>query len=152
MARKTRTVVIDDKTSRDCGKRYYIEEFPARRAEKWATKALLAMTNAGVDVPPEVVRMGAAAVLAVGMRALLTMGFMEAEPLLDEMMQCVQFVPDPAKPDLTLPLDDYNVEEVATLVKLREEVIDIHTGFSIAAFLSNLGTAASGENSTSPTT
>lgn len=146
MARKTKILSIPstgDKTSRDAGKHFLITEKPAVQAEKWAARALMAAANAGIDIPPEVIKMGAGAALAIGLRALLSMSFADAEPLLDEMLQCVEIVPDPKRPEVVRSLDEEDVEEVATLLLLRSEVIEIHTGFSIAAFLSNLGKAAS---------
>lgn len=147
MARKTKTVIVPQSTGeredRDAGKHFLITELDAVRTEKWATRALLAIAGSGTDIPPEVLQMGAGAVVAAGMRALVTMSFAEAEPLLDEMMDCIAFIPDPKRPDVTRPFDHDDIEEVTTIWLLRSEVVEIHTGFSPAAFLSNLGKAAS---------
>ena len=71
------------------------------------------------------------------------MAFGDAEPLLDEMLTCVSLVPAPKeRPHVTIPIDDESVEEVSTLLHLRDEIIKIHTGFSIAASLSKLKDAA----------
>ena len=147
MARKEKTITIpaptgEGQTSRDTGKTFKITEMSAVRAEKWATRALFAIANGGVDIPPEVLQMGAGAVVASGFRALITMAFADAEPLLDEMMQCVVIVPDRKAPEITRPVDEEDIEEVQTLLLLRSEVIELHTGFSPAAFLSKLGSAA----------
>jgi hypothetical protein len=149
MARKTQIVTIpgvrsDARGERDNGKTFLLTEFDAVRTEKWGQRALLAAANSGIDIPPEVIRMGMGAVVAAGFRALLTMSFAEAEPLLDEMLQCVTFVPDRSRMDVVRALDNEDIEEVMTLLTLRKEVIELHTGFSIAAFLSKLGTAATG--------
>lgn len=141
MARKTKVVKIDAK-NRDAGKAFLITEMDAVRAEKWAARALLAIASSGVDIPPDVLKMGAGAVVAAGVRSLMTMAFADAEPLLDEMMQCVAVVPDARKLDVTRPLDIDDIDEVTTILLLRSEVVELHTGFSVAAFLSNLGTAA----------
>lgn len=141
--RKTKLVIIPSTPpSRDAGKAFLVTEMDAVRAEKWATRALLALASSGVDIPPEVIKAGAAALMAAGFRALLTMGFADAEPLLDEMLSCVVIVPDRSKPDVTRNIDADDIEEVSTLLLLRSEVIEIHTGFSPAAFLSTLGKAA----------
>lgn len=145
MARKTKLFTVpasdDGRENRDVGKTFRITEMSAFDAEVWAQRAMLAMAQSGVPISEEVIRAGLGAVAAVGMRALLTMAFDDAKPLLDEMMKCVVFIPDRTKGDVTLPLDDIIVEEVSTLLALRAEVIEIHTGFSIPAFLSNLGKA-----------
>lgn len=147
MARKTKIVHVpvpapEERQNRDAGKCFLITEMDAVRAEKWAARALLAITAAGVDIPPDVIKMGAGAVVAAGFRALLTMSFIDAEPLLDEMMTCIAVVPDPRRLDVVRPLDADDIDEVQTLLLLRSEVIEIHTGFSVAAFLSTLGKAA----------
>jgi hypothetical protein len=92
---------------------------------------------------------GFASIALAGLQALNKLKFEEAEPLLDEMLSCVQFIPDPSKIDqftgkpLARPVDwENDVEEVATIVQLRSEVVEVHTGFSVAAFLSRLGMAA----------
>jgi len=146
MARKTKLVVIPtsddkDRPNRDAGKAFKITEMSAVRAEKWATRALLAIADSGVDISPEVMRAGMGAMVAVGFRALLTTSFVDAEPLLDEMMSCVELLPDRTRQDVTRPLDDEDIEEISTLVKLRGEVVELHTGFSVAAYLSKLGAA-----------
>lgn len=148
MARKTKVVVIPapktgERENRDAGKAFLLTEMDAVRTEKWAARALLAIAAGGVDIPPEVLQMGAPAVVAAGFRSLVTMAFADAEPLLDEMMQCVSFIPDRRKPDVTRPLDPEDIDEVTTLLTLRGEVVELHTGFSVAAFLSKLGKAAS---------
>lgn len=145
--RKTKLLTLpgvpsDASGQRDNGKTFLITEMSAVKAEKWAQRALLAITAAGVDIPPEVIAMGAGAVMAAGFRALMTMSFADAEPLLDEMLECVTFVPDRKRPDVVRPFDAEDIEEVTTLLTLRSEVIEVHTGFSIAAALSKLGTAA----------
>lgn len=142
MARKTLLITIGPDGGRDAGKCFLLTEKDAVSAEKWATRALLAIANAGVDIPPEVLRMGAGAVVAAGVRAMTSMAFADAEPLLDEMMQCVAVLPDPKRPDVVRPLDGDDIEEIRTLLQIRSGVIELHVGFSIADFLSKLGTSA----------
>lgn len=145
MARKTKLIVVPttgERENRDAGKAFLLTEMDAVRTEKWATRALLAIAAGGVDIPPDVLKMGAGAVVAAGFRALVTMSFHDAEPLLDEMMTCVEVVPDRKKPDVVRPLDPEDIDEVQTIWLLRSEVIELHTGFSVAAFLLNVGKAA----------
>lgn len=154
MARKVQTIRIPaTPPSRDAGKTFLITEMGAAQAEKWATRALMAVAQSGLDIPPDVLRMGMGALVAVGFRGILTMGFDDAEPLLDEMMSCVQIMPDPKNPSLVRPVDEEDVEEVTTRLTLRSQVWELHTGFSPAAFLSKLGKAANQtpDTSDSPT-
>lgn len=150
--RKHTVVTIADE-GRDKGKSFLVLEMDAFRAEKWATRALLALSRAGVEVPPEIFGAGALGFLAVGLDAMRRIAYDDAEPLLAEMMACVSFVPNASHVDpltqrpLTRPLalpDDVNsgdVEEVTTLLKLREAALELHLGFSVTAALSNLAAA-----------
>lgn len=151
MARKTKTVRIPAGDSRDAGKTFLLTEMSAADAEKWAIRALGAISNSGLDIPPEFTQMGMGALVSIGFRGLMTMQFGEAEPLLDEMMECVQIIPDPKRPEVVRPADDEDIEEVQTRLLLRSEVFEIHTGFSPAGFLSKLGKAATKTPDTSDT-
>lgn len=149
MARKFKTVTITA-DGRDKGKSFLIVEKSAYDAEKWATRALLALSRAGATIDDDVAGAGALGILTAGIDAFRALPFEDAEPLLDEMMGCIHFVPDPSRIDPlsgrppTRPLmrpDDFNdgdVEEVATLLQLREEVLSLHLGFSLAAVLSSM--------------
>lgn len=139
--RKVATVVIAA-DNRDKGKTFVITEMPASRAEKWATRALIAISRAGVDMPDDIAAAGMAGLAVVGFQAITRVAFADAEPLLDEMMACAVFVPNPAQPLVFRDIREDDVEEVSTLAKLRDEVVHLHTGFSPAAELSRLATAA----------
>lgn len=140
--RKEETVVVPASGGRDAGKHFFITEFSADQQERWAVRALLAATASGVDIPEDTIALGMGAVLALGLRQLLTMSFAEAVPLLDEMMECVQIRPDPKKPDVMRRPDDDDIEELTTRLLLRNRIVELHTGFSIADSLSKLGKVA----------
>ena len=143
MARKTKLITIPrSEGNRDSGKTFLITEMSAAQSEKWALRALGAIANSGLDIPPDVMRLGMGALVAVGFKGLLTMQFDEAEPLLDEMMDCIVIVPDPKNPAVVRPVDDEDIEDVTTRLALRSEVFELHTGFSPADFLSKLGKSA----------
>lgn len=145
MARKTLTVTIpqseDGKNNRDAGKTYLLTEMPASQGEAWGIRALLALARAGIEIPEELDNTGMAGVHAIGGGFRLTGGLHaeDVEPLLADMMGCVAFVPDPSKPDIVRPLVETDIEEVATRLRLRGEVMQLHLGFSIAGVLSTLG-------------
>lgn len=136
MARRVETFVAD--TGRDTGKTFRITEMPASRAEAWATRLLLALGKSGIEVPEGVFAMGMAGVAAVGIRSLGQLPWEVAQPLMNEMMECIEIQPDVRHPQVHRRLVEEDIEEVATRLKLRDEVIHCHTGFSIAAFVSNL--------------
>lgn len=143
--RKTKIVPIDVE-GRDKGKTFLITEMPAAQAERWAMRALMAVADAGVDLPESAVNAGMAGIAAIGIRAIFRIPFEKAEPLMNEMMGCVQFVWDTRK-NLTRSLVDDgtesdDIEEVSTRLLLRSEVFELHTGFSMAAAVSESLTAA----------
>lgn len=110
---------------RDHGKVFVITEMDSDRAERWAIRALLAMTNAGASVPDS--ETGMAGLAVAGMEALGKLSFAAAEPLLNEMWTCVQYQHKPGQP-LVQVTDE--IEEVATRFELRKAVLMLHTDFS----------------------
>lgn len=133
-----KTLTITGTVGRDAGKTYLLTEMSASRAEKLAARALLALTRAGVDIPDDLLELGFSALVALGLRQFGKLAYEDAEPLLDEMLGCVQFVPDVGKMMVTRPLIEDDIEELATRLFLRSEVVALHVGFSIAAELSKL--------------
>jgi len=125
---------------RDVGKTFRLTEMPALAAEKWAARALLALGKSGVDIPDEVRQHGTAAVVVVGVRAFVGIDFADAEPLMDEMMKCVEYSPSQG---VWRALIDDDVDEVQTLAFLRGELMELHTGFTVRAAMSTLVAALS---------
>ncbi len=138
MARKEITVTIDAE-GRDHGKVFIIREMPSQRGEDWATRFLLALAANGVDVPENFFDMGMAGVAAMGIRAIGGLRWSDAKPLLDEMMSYIRIKPGstPVVRALNDRGDDGDdIEEIMTRLTLREAWFALHTGFSIADFLS----------------
>lgn len=127
--RKELTITIDAE-GRDKGKSFFITELSAMRAEEWATRAIFAMMNAGVEIPEDIASAGLAGIAALGIQALSKVSFDAAKPLLDEMLSCVQFQPSPK---VVRPLAEGDIEEVSTLIRLRKEVLGLHINFSTPA-------------------
>ena len=130
--RKTKTITITDE-GRDKGKVYSLTELPASKAERWAMRAFFAMMRGGVTVPDDLAAMGMAGLAQMGLSAVSSMSFHDAEPLLDEMMTCVKAVPDPTKPSFVRELVETDIEEVKTRLLLRKEVFTLHTDFFTSA-------------------
>lgn len=126
--RKTKDITISDGESRDNGKTFRITEMPAAQAEKWAMRALLALARSGTDLGDDMAAGGMRTLAVVGLRSLVSLSFDEAEPLLDEMMGCAKIVEKEIVRDLT----EDDVEEVRTRIMLRKEILELHTGFSLA--------------------
>lgn len=124
---------------RDQGKIFKITEWDVFTAEKWAARLICAMVRGGVDVPEGVLDMGMAGVTYLGARALGNIQYEDAEPLLDMMLSRIEYCPDQSKPELTRKLGSagaVDILELKTLFILRSEVIELHTGFSVAGELS----------------
>lgn len=147
MTLKTLDIIIDDE-GRDKGKRFRITELPAMQGAKWAMRALFALGNAGIEVPAELAGRGMASIAYFGAQVLQKMRAEDAEPLLDEMMGCVQILPDPRHPTVIRPLimngtgDD--IEEMATIFRLQKDAIGLHLDFFIR------GTPSTGETPETP--
>lgn len=115
---------------RDNGKIFLLTEMPADRAERWALRALLAVANVGVDIPDDLKSLGMAGIAALGFKALSGLKWVDAEPLFDELMACVQYV-NTAGPQPLLSGDNSQIEDVATRMMLKRKVFELHTGFSL---------------------
>lgn len=157
--RKQSTVTITDE-NRDKGKIFVVKEMPARVAEKWALRFLLALQRSGIDIPEDSRNLGFVGIMtAVGAKMIGGLSPDEVEPLLDKLMSCVEVMPSPANPLLTRPIVDQgiegdDIEEVATRVKLKMEVVALHVGFSsrgeLLTWISERGTLVSQTTQTSP--
>ncbi|EIK5991387.1 hypothetical protein LKA46_003246 [Salmonella enterica] len=128
MARKEKFITIDGQ-GRDKGKVFHLIEMPASQAEWWAMRAIMAMGRGGVDLPDDVRSMGMAALALEGLKALSKIPQEEAKPLMDEMMACIQFVPDPKNHSVRRPLIEDDIEEIITRLDLRAEVFRLHVDF-----------------------
>lgn len=132
--RKVERVVVPADFGRDAGKTFEVTEKSAMEAEKWAWRLALAVKGTSAQIPEAIAPLGYVAIAIRGINSLLAadVDFARIEPLLDEMMACVQIVRNPAGGSgLATPLvgtDD--IEEVRTISWLRSEVLRIHTNFS----------------------
>lgn len=124
MARKESTFVAD--FGRDKGKQFHITEMSASQAENWAFRVILAIGNAGIEIPDNLAAQGMSGLMAVGYMNLLKIPFEAAKPLLDEMMGCIQISP---APNIKRPLIEDDIEEVKTRLSLRKAVWDLHMDF-----------------------
>lgn len=131
--RNTLIYTVGDDGGRDKGKRFKLTEMPAMQAEKWALRALMLLGRSGLDLGPESLAGGWQTVAVLGFQALARMNFDEAEPLFDEMLSCIEVMPDPNNNMVLIPFTTgVHVEEVRTIMNLRMEVFKLHMGFSSA--------------------
>jgi hypothetical protein len=129
--RKTAQITVADE-GRDKGKVFLITEMPSAQGEAWATRALLALMANNTNVPENFVELGMAGLAELGLRALSSLRWEVLSPLLDEMMGCIQTIPDPKKTHVIRPLIDDDIEEISTRLKLRMEWWELHMGFLAA--------------------
>jgi hypothetical protein len=142
MARKTEVFTVSE-AGRDLGKVFFLREMPASQAEKWAARCFLGMAKSGLEIPDNIGSLGLAGIAAVGLRAIASISFDLAEPLLDEMFACVQIIPDPKRPQVMRALVEDDIEDVLTRLTLRKEIFGLHVDFSkAAAFLTSAPAAA----------
>lgn len=146
--RKKEIVKVPPDFGRDSGKTFQITEWSAETAEKWAVSSLLAYNRGGGQIPlSQMAGGGMEAIAILGVNTFLR-GQMQAEevlPILDQLLDCVEVVRDPKARDaatgllvVTPIVSPDDIEEVKTRLWLRSEVLRVHTGFSMAAVVSNL--------------
>jgi hypothetical protein len=156
VARKEATVVIET-DNRDKGKIFRIREMSAQRAEAWASRLLLTLANHGAEVPSNFFDTSMAGLAVMGVYGLTHVPWSEAKPLLDEMMACVRIQPSAAHPQVVRDLidrgdDGDDIEEVATRLHLKDEVLKLHLGFSVADGFSILKANLSAPSENGPPT
>lgn len=145
MGRRVKDVLITAE-GRDKGKTFLLTEMPASQAEKWACRAMLLAAQAGVDIDNAM--SGFAGLVIAGIQTVMGgIKFGDLEPLMDEMFGCIQVRPDPRNPNperalLVRKLMEDDIEEVATRLQLRGEVLELHLGFTLADARSKLAMTA----------
>lgn len=145
-----KTEIVTATEGRDAGRKYLITEWDAARADRWATRAVLALAGGSTPLPFPVqalVGKGMEAIFVVGLQTILTANINPDVllPLLDELLTCVKIIRDPKALDkdtgqplaFEMALSD-DIQEVKTRWWLRSEVLRIHTGFSAGDAFSRL--------------
>lgn len=134
--RKEAIITID--SGRDAGKTFHVSEMSASHVEKWAARALLVVLGGNGQMDNAQVKdlaktSNASALVSVGLGALSTVSWEKVEPLYDELLPQVAIMPDADKPSVKITLRpanvDNHVEDVATLVRLRGEVLKLSLDF-----------------------
>lgn len=138
MSRKIANWRVTDE-GRDQGKLFLITEMSAQQSEGWAMRVLLALMANNVDLPDNFEALGMAGLAELGLKSLSGLQWETAKPLLAEMLQCVEIIPDPSKTHVHRPLVESDIEEVMTRLNLRMEVFKLHVDFSPAVVSSLLG-------------
>lgn len=135
MSRKIANYTVKD-TGRDKGKIFVITEMSATQGEEWAMRAMLALMQSDVEVPEGFLELGMGALAQMGLKCLSSIKWELAKPLMDELMSCLQIMPDPKVAHVLRALIEDDIEEIVTRATLKWEVLKLHVDFSQAAGLS----------------
>lgn len=128
MARKEKYITVE-KENRDHGKMFFIREMPADKSERWGLRALGALIGSGAHIPDNVKTLGMAALVHQGILSLSRVPVEVSLPLLDELLDCVEIVPDPSNKDIKRKDIKNDIEEAWTYSWLRMEVLKLHLDF-----------------------
>ena len=131
MTLKTKQITIEN--GRDKGRVFLITEMAAAHADNWAMRALIALANGGVDLGSLRPQQGMMGMVKATLDALGKVKPEDAIPLLNELLGCVQIIPEGGQPR-PLNMDFNDVEDFTTLWRLRKEVFALHTDFLQHAF------------------
>lgn len=124
MALKEKRITIEK--GRDAGTTFLIREMPIAKADKWAMRALMAMAGAGIAIPN--VTDGMMGIARVALGALQSIPEDKAISLMDELLECVQIIPEGGHPrQLDLSIND--VQDFTSLWLLRKEALMLHIDF-----------------------
>lgn len=150
--RKERFVTITDE-GRDKGKVFHILEMSSYDGETFSMKLLQAIARAGEGINMSETGIAGVAALgqeALGTRTIARIPFDELRTLLDDAMKNITIVRDPAHPEGRYPLREEDIEEVATRMKLRNEVLDLQGLFSDAGSPSTVNSISAPPASKAP--
>lgn len=136
MRKKTQHTITDE--GRDKSKVFLLTEMSASKGEAWAMRCLLALAAGNVEMPDDWDSLGMAGLAEIGIKAVSGLKWDVAEPLLAEMMECVQIIPDTRNMQVIRPLIEDDIEEIKTRLSLRMEVWKLHMDFLSAVVPSTL--------------
>ncbi|WP_244183701.1 MULTISPECIES: hypothetical protein [Acetobacter] len=132
MALKQKTVTIPH-DGEDKDKTFVITRMNAFEADKWGRHVIQAAIGSGASIPGVADGAGLAGVAAAGINIFGAMSPERTDELLDVLMDCVVYVPDPARPEVTMPFKlaakSGQIEEIPTIGWLQKEAFALHVDF-----------------------
>lgn len=123
--RRSIAVPFGPEGKRDAGKVFRITELHPEQFESWLGRAVLSLGQAGVTISQEMVEAGVAGLANLSPAQLQMVPWTEMEPLLAAMLPSFALV-DSSDPASARPIKLGDVEELATLWRLRMEWIGLH--------------------------
>ncbi len=127
---------------RDKGKVFHITEWDAEKAETWGIRAIAAVAKSGRAIPEAIQGTGMMGIATMGLQAMMDIDTELVIGLLNELLDCVKYQPDPKQEAVRRPLIKDDIEEVKTRLFLKSEVFTLHTGFTFAGIKQKLTSAA----------
>lgn len=124
-----KVIQLTIKNGRDTGKVFQLTEMAPSKGFKWAFRAMLAIGNSGLILPDNLKDMSMVDVARVGLEQLFKIAPSAAEPLIDELLACVQYIPNPDKPEIVRAVIEDDIEEITTRFTLVQEVFKLHINF-----------------------
>ena len=138
--RRTATFTVTS-PGRDLGKRFHIEEQPVMAIEEWTRRAAAILLRSGVEIPPGILEQGPSGFVALGVGTILS-GIGKAPEaevawLFEAMLKSVKGYQESANAPVMTNLEIIlgQVEELRTMVELREQIASVHLGWSLADHL-----------------
>lgn len=135
--RKTAKIVIGPEGGRDAGKSFVITEMSAADAARWGRQAFQGLAKGNTELPEDANGADLPTIASLGFKAIASLKDEETENLLDQLMRCVTYLPDPNRPEIkrggagqALFADD--IEEYRTQYRLQAEAFELSLGFSMA--------------------
>lgn len=144
MARRNEYFTVD-KECRDFGKTFCITEMTAFYAESFAIRAGLALLKNNPSLKDdfmEKVKDGTVTFEEIstwGLGLFSAVDYYDLEPLLKDLLKCVQIIVD-KKSMIMRHLEDEDIEELSTIIELRKRALGLHINFSTAADTQNTAT------------
>jgi hypothetical protein len=125
--RKTKTIKIQDRAQELT---FEVTEMSAVQLERWIARAFLLLASSGVEVPDGTNIEKAATILSSkGLNILSSIDYEKAEPLLNELLGCCSRVVEGVREKCTPHACELYIFEVATLLKLKKEALELNLGF-----------------------
>jgi hypothetical protein len=125
---------------RDAGKTFHLKEWPATRVEHWVMRGVFGLGRAGVEIPPEILQLGAGPTAYAIASQAIKMPSRLGVKLADELMECVTIV----EPKVTRSLVERDIEDFSTRLWLKGEVLKLTFSFFAPAVSPSLTPVASG--------
>jgi hypothetical protein len=131
MARNTKIITLDEKSKRDSGKIFLVTEMQPEKSFKWACRVVLLLIASGIKFPEGSESYGMASLAGLRISDITkALAWDDVEPLLDELIDQVRYIPNPSNMAMSMPLYDGFIEELPTIAMMHGEAFMININFT----------------------